>query len=55
MDNMLNRLDKTLTDLIDIAEDVVAEAKEKKYFDRDFAEAIGIILSLAYGRWGSKK
>lgn len=51
---MKRDIDKALMDLTDMACEVIAEAKEKKHFNRDFAEAVGIVLSLAYGRWGNE-
>lgn len=50
---MIDKLDKALEDLTDIALNVISEAKEKNYFDRDFAEGVCIILTMAYNRWGN--
>jgi hypothetical protein len=50
---MLDKVDQMLMDLIDLASAKTTEAKQSKYFTKDFVEGIGIIISLAYGRWGN--
>jgi hypothetical protein len=49
---MLDKVDQMLMDLIELASVKTTEAKQSKYFTRDFVESIGVIISLAYGRWG---
>lgn len=48
---MLEKVDAMLKDLVDSASTEVTKAKQKGYFSKDFAEACGIIISLAYERW----
>lgn len=50
---MLDKVDQMLTDLIDLASTETTKAKQKGYFSKEFAEACGIVISLAYGRWGN--
>jgi len=52
---MLDKLDKALMDLTEMAIDVVEEAKIKKLFNKDLAEAVCIIFSMAYGRFDNDK
>lgn len=48
---MLNKVDEILNDLIELAYEEVKQVKSKKgYFSKDFVEACGIVVSLAYGR-----
>lgn len=49
---MLEKVDKMLEDLVDLASAEATKAKDRGYFSKDFAEAIGLVISLAYGRWG---
>ena len=49
---MLEKVDKMLEDLVELACKETTKAKDSQYFSKDFAEAIGIVISLAYGRWG---
>lgn len=49
---MINKVDEILESLVQLAYDETNKAKEKGYFSKDFVEACGIIISLAYGRWG---
>lgn len=48
---MLKKVDKILENLVELAYIESEKAVEKKYFTKDFAEACGIVISLAYGRW----
>lgn len=48
---MIDKVDKMLQDLIDLASDETTKAKNRGYFSKEFAEACGIVISLAYGRW----
>lgn len=49
---MLDKADDILTILIELAHEEATQIKNKKgYFSKDFAEACGIVISLAYGRW----
>ena len=49
----LEKADSILKDLMELADNQMKVAKAKNYFSKDLAEAIGIIVSLAYGRWGN--
>lgn len=51
----IEKIDKILTDLVNLAGKETDKAKDTGYFSKDFAEAIGIVISLAYGRWGNDK
>lgn len=49
---MLDKVDEILKDLVELAYDETKQVKSKKgYFSKDFVEACGIVVSLAYGRW----
>lgn len=48
----LEKVDTMLHDLIELANSQVESAKQRKFFSKDLAEACGILISLAYGRWG---
>jgi hypothetical protein len=48
---MIEKMDRALIDLTEMAIDAIAEAKHKKYFDHDFIESACMILSMAYGRF----
>lgn len=48
---MLDRMDRSLKDLTDMAIEMVADAKAKGSFNKDFVEAICIIFSMSYGRF----
>lgn len=50
---MLEKVDKMLEDLVDLASEEATKAKARGYFSKDFAEALGIVISLSYGRWGN--
>lgn len=50
---MLENVDKMLEDLVQLASTETTKAKQRGYFSKDFAEACGIVISLAYGRWGT--
>ena len=46
----IHRIDMMLLDLIDLADAEIRNAKSKNFFSKDLAEAIGVVISLAYGR-----
>lgn len=48
----IHRIDMILLDLIDLADAEIRNAKSKNFFSKDLAEAIGVVISLAYGRLG---
>lgn len=48
---MLEKTDKLLTDLLGLACAEMEKAKVRGYFSKDFSEAIGVVISLCYGRW----
>ena len=50
---MLDKVDKMLKELVDLASNEAEKATARGYFSKDFAEACGIVISLAYGRWGN--
>ena len=52
MKDELKRVDGMLIDLIDLAEAQMQNSKTKNFFSKDLAEAVGIVISLAYGRFG---
>lgn len=52
MDDKLEVVDKLLIDLIDLAVIQMENSKAKNFFSKDLAEAVGLIISLAYGRIG---
>lgn len=52
---LLDKVDKMLSTLVDLASAETEKASQRGYFSKDFAEACGIIISLAYGRWGDTK
>ena len=45
------KVDNTLKNLVDLAYSETEKAKTKGFFSKDLAEACGVIISLAYGRW----
>ena len=49
---MLDEIDKMLNNLVELANIEIEKAKINRYFSKDLAEACGVIISLAYGRWG---
>lgn len=49
---MIEKVDKMLTTLVDLANTEIEKANQRGYFSKDFAEACGIVISLAYERWG---
>lgn len=49
---MQDKVDKILENLIDMAYEESNKVMQKGYFSKDFVEACGIVISLAYGRWG---
>ena len=52
---MLEQADEILKTLVELTKEEVNQVKAKKgYFSKDFVEACGIVVSLAYGRWGNK-
>ena len=52
MEDKLKEVDEMLEGLIDLAHNQVMAAKSKNYFSKDLAEAVGVVISLAYGRLG---
>lgn len=52
MKKNINEIDKLLDDLIDLAQIQMENAKSKNFFSKDLAEAIGVVISLGYGRLG---
>lgn len=52
MNDKLSRLDDMLLDLISLAEIQMENSKSKNFFSKDLAEAIGVVISLGYGRFG---
>ena len=50
MKKSINEIDKLLDDLIDLAQIQMENSKSKNFFSKDLAEAIGVVISLAYGR-----
>lgn len=53
MKEQLKRVDDMLIDLIDLAEIQMQNSKSKNFFSKDLAEAVGVVISLAYGRFGN--
>lgn len=51
---MLQKVDKILEELVDMTDKEVEKNKSKGYFSKDFIEACGVVVSLAYGRWRRK-
>lgn len=49
---MIDKVDKLLEDLVDLSCEEMAKTNQRGYFSKDFVEACGIVISLAYGRWG---
>ena len=50
----LEKVDKTLANLVELAYSESEKAKSKGFFSKDLAEACGVIISLAYGRHGKE-
>lgn len=50
---MIEKVDKILENLVELAYSESTKVNQKGYFSKDFVEACGIIISLAYGRWGN--
>ena len=50
---MIEKTDKILENLIELAYNESERAKSRNYFSKDLAEACGVIISLAYGRLGN--
>lgn len=50
---LLEKADKILENLVNLAYEESTKVNQKGYFSKDFAEACGIVVSLAYGRWGN--
>lgn len=48
----LDKVDKILENLVDLAYEESENAVETGYFSKSLAEGCGLIISLAYGRWG---
>ena len=53
MNREIERIDEMLLDLIDLAAEQLYNSKSKNFFSKDLAEAIGIVISLAYGRFSN--
>lgn len=51
MENDVRKIDEILDNLIDLAYAESINAKNKHFFSKDIAEACGIVVSLAYGRY----
>lgn len=49
----IKQIDDMLDGLIDLAYNQIENAKAKNFFSKDLAEAIGVVISLAYGRLGN--
>lgn len=52
MEEELKKTDEILNNLIELAHTESVKAKAKGFFSKDLAEACGVIISLAYGRYG---
>lgn len=52
MDEKIKKVDEILENLIELAHNESSKAKQRGYFSKDLAEACGVIVSLAYGRFG---
>ena len=52
MEEELKKTDEILNNLIELAYTESTKAKAKGFFSKDLAEACGVIISLAYGRYG---
>jgi len=52
---MIDKMDKALADLTEMAIDMVENAKAKGTFNKDFIETICIIFSMSYGRFSDDK
>ena len=50
---MLDKVDEILESLVNLTQNEVKKVNEKGFFSKDFVEACGIVVSLAYGRWGN--
>ena len=50
---MMDKADKILENLVELAHTESEKAKSRGFFSKDLAEACGLIVSLAYGRWGN--
>lgn len=50
-EKLIEKVDETLKDLVELSNKKTKEAISKGFFSRDLAEACGVIISLAYGRW----
>lgn len=48
----LEKVDKILENLVDLAYEEVQQAVEDEYFNKQLAEGVGLVVSLAYQRWG---
>lgn len=48
---MMEKVDKILENLIELAYNESEDAKIRGFFSKDLAESCGVIISLAYGRW----
>lgn len=50
---MIEKTDKILENLVELACNESDRAKSRNYFSKDLAEACGVVISLAYRRWGN--
>ena len=55
MKKELDRIDNLLLGLIDLAEIQMENSISKNFFSKDLAEAVGVVISLAYGRFSNDK
>ena len=52
---MIDKMDKALTDLAEMAIEVTEHAKAKGTFNKELVEAVCIVFSMYYGRFGDDK
>ena len=52
MEEKLKKVDEMMEGLIELADNQMKSAKAKNFFSKDLAEAVGVVISLAYGRMG---
>lgn len=49
---MLEKVDNMLETLVELAARECQSAKQYGHFSKSLVESCGIVISLAYGRWG---
>jgi len=49
---LTSKLDKALTDLTEMTIEMIEHAKAKGTYNKDFVEAVCIVMSMYYGRFG---